>query len=178
MFEEELSTLLLNTQKNSQNVHLIPFAVWRFRKTIRLRPMIRPFELEEVNRITEKGVPSSMVLFGGSLELIMSLQEAEGFTSKVPYILEGAYSSLIRSARFSSVIAACIEAILKLGGQHVEGIFRKAADKLEVFQLRERIESGSYEMVNMDPLVPADILKLWLRELSPPLFPEDLLYPS
>lgn len=76
------------------------------------------------------------------------------------------------------MFAACIEAILNLGGQHVEGIFRKAADKLEVFQLRERIENGNYEMVDIDPLVPADILKLWLRELSPPLFPEDLLYPS
>ena len=73
-FEKELIGLLDTVMHTSTSVNLIPFVSWRFRRTIASKPMSRPMSLEEVNKLTTDGIPSSLILFGGSLELIMSLQ--------------------------------------------------------------------------------------------------------
>ncbi len=52
-------------------------------------------------------MPSTLVLFGGTLEYIMSLQEAEGHSGPVPVFLE-------------KVIAM----IKQLGGISTKGMFR------------------------------------------------------
>jgi len=87
------------------------------------------------------------------------------------------------------------DGILALNGQKSEGIFRYLTiiwhqikdisqnkiilsvpgDSEMVSELRLRIEKQNYNLEGItDPMVPASLLKLWLRELSDPLIPMDL----
>jgi len=69
--------------------------------------------------------------------------------------------------------------ILQLGGANTEGIFRLAALKDDIDWIKEEISGGDYRAINLkvtskpkvsDPLVAADLLKTWLREMPESLF--------
>ena len=66
-------------------------------------------------------------------------------------------------------------AIVKLGGEKAEGVFRVPGDTEMVSELRLRLEKGHYSLEGItDPMVPASLLKLWLRELVDPIIPLNL----
>eukprot|EP00466_Bigelowiella_natans_P020574 jgi/Bigna1/61642/fgenesh1_kg.24_\ len=66
-----------------------------------------------------------------------------------------------------------IEAIRKLGGFTVEGIFRLSAKKDDLVRLRKQFDQGIYAVKETSPHVPAGLLKQWLRELAEPLIPTE-----
>jgi len=100
--------------------------------------------------------PFSPSIFGEDLPGVMKMQkESDGDIPKVLPFLS--------------------EAIIKLGGQKAEGIFRVPGDTEMVTELKLRLEKGNYSLEGIkDPMVPASLFKLWLRELTDPLIPLDL----
>jgi len=135
--------------------YLAPFAYWRLEKTILMGADALTYTPEQMDHWLEKGVPSNMVLFGGSIDYIMSLQKAEGHNEPVPYLM-----------------VRLIDTITEMGGRTIKGMFRIAADRGETLALKEQIENGSYEIKCSSPHVAGDLLKIWLRELSEPLIPQ------
>mmetsp|Transcript_7883 Transcript_7883/g.14637 ORF Transcript_7883/g.14637 Transcript_7883/m.14637 type:complete len:647 (+) Transcript_7883:106-2046(+) len=71
------------------------------------------------------------------------------------------------------ILVNLIDAIKKLGGHTIEGIFRLSAKKDDLRKLREQFDRGEYEVKESSPHVPAGILKQWLRELAEPLIPTE-----
>ena len=85
------------------------------------------------------------------------------------------------------VMSLLTRAVTDLGGEEVEGIFRLAALKDDVDWIREEIKGCDYRAIMpasevadydgprvRDPLVAADLLKSWLRNLKSPLIPSSL----
>ena len=96
--------------------------------------------------------------FGESLDAILRLQERNYAHQKVPIILP-----------------FLTDGILALGGTKAEGIFRVPGDGDSVSELKVRIDRGHYTLTDFDdPHVLASLMKLWLRELSDPLVPEEM----
>ena len=58
----------------------------------------------------------------------------------------------------------------------VEGVFRLAGDQGDVQELVESLSEGDYSLLEQacDPLVAADVLKIWVRGVRPPLIPSVL----
>jgi len=132
---------------------LAPFCYFRLGKTLAHGP--DPKSLQEIEEIVRLGGPRSCtVLFGGTLEYIISLQAAEGVTLNVPEMLP-----------------ILLNAIKKTGGYQTKGIFRVAADTVQVKNLVAQFSQGNYEVKATEPHVPADALKVWLRDLSEPIIP-------
>ena len=72
------------------------------------------------------------------------------------------------------IIISLSEAVKRLGGFSVEGVFRVPGDTEQVYDLRIQLDKGNYEINVDDPNTPASLLKLWLRELEEPLIPVNL----
>eukprot|EP01087_Luapelamoeba_hula_P021762 TRINITY_DN766_c0_g1_i6.p1 TRINITY_DN766_c0_g1~~TRINITY_DN766_c0_g1_i6.p1 ORF type:complete len:1379 (-),score=359.70 TRINITY_DN766_c0_g1_i6:112-4248(-) len=104
--------------------------------------------------------PAAKSVYGCTIEQIMALQTSE---EQVPEILVG-----------------LAEAIIALGGQSAEGIFRLSAEGSCMNELRAHFDkTKSYSFlkiikVTADPHVAAGCLKLWLRMLAEPLIPASL----
>ena len=67
--------------------------------------------------------------------------------------------------------------IRELNGFKKEGIFRISGDLQQVFKLKILLSKDSDEIylkLFKDPSVPCSLLKLWMRVLRSPLFPDDL----
>jgi hypothetical protein len=110
--------------------------------------------IAEIERAMD--APYNPSIFGENLQEIMKMQkESDGDIPKIlPFLTE---------------------AILKLGGQKSEGIFRVPGDTEMVTELKLRLEKGNYSLEGItDTMVPASLLKLWLRELDNPLIPLSL----
>jgi len=71
------------------------------------------------------------------------------------------------------VLEVLCEAIKRLDGFKTKGIFRLAADKHEIHQLKKQLEKGDFQIVSKSCHPAADVLKIWLRELSEPLIPRE-----
>lgn len=56
-----------------------------------------------------------------------------------------------------------------MGGYSQEGIFRLAASQQELEEYIENVKEGNFSCKFLDPAVPANALKQWLRELDAPL---------
>jgi Rho GTPase-activating protein 39 len=92
------------------------------------------------------------------LDAIFRLQERNYPDQKIPIILP-----------FLS------DGILALGGTKAEGIFRVPGDGDLVSELKLRMDKGYYTLDGFDDsYVLASLLKLWLRELSDPLVPDEM----
>jgi len=92
------------------------------------------------------------------LDAIIRLQERNYPHQKIPIILP-----------------FLTDGILALGGTKSEGIFRIPGDNDSVSALKLRIDKGYYKLDGVDdPHVLASLMKLWLRELSDPLVPDEL----
>jgi hypothetical protein len=138
--------------------NLVVFAVWRLNRTIRTGPMkVGSLSLTDIERIAIEGASFSSISFGSSIGLILKVQEANGFQSKdqVPEILK-------------VLVKKCKE----LDALNLEGIFRKAGDRIEIERVINEIERGRLnEFKSNDALVVADIIKIWFREMNPRIFP-------
>ncbi|GJQ67979.1 hypothetical protein Trydic_g10642 [Trypoxylus dichotomus] len=98
-------------------------------------------------------------LFGNTLREVMQLQAARWPSRKLPW----------PQVELS-------QQVLRLQGLSTEGIFRVSADVDEVARLKAQMDK--WELIEpSDAHVPANLLKLWLRELYEPLIP-DTLYPE
>eukprot|EP01147_Barroeca_monosierra_P010949 gene10949-3021_t len=95
-------------------------------------------------------------VFGSSLDEIMSLQYETTPDLPIPRVLQ-----------------VLSNAVLELGGTKTEGIFRVPGDIDAVNTLKTQMDRGDAPTNLRDPHVPASTLKLWFRELTDPIVPED-----
>lgn len=106
--------------------------------------------------------PPEKNLFGVSLEEVMAFQRKS-------------CPSLAKDMTEPLILHSLAEAVVNNGGLTTEGIFRISANQVDLDQLRHNLESGVYHVpANVNPHVPAALLKFWLRELADPLIPYDL----
>jgi hypothetical protein len=98
-------------------------------------------------------------LFGNTLREVMQLQASRWPNRRLPW----------PQVELS-------EQVLRLQGLSTEGIFRVSADVDEVNRLKGQMDRWEFSEPS-DAHVPANLLKLWLRELYEPLIP-DSLYPE
>ncbi|CBY32965.1 unnamed protein product [Oikopleura dioica] len=95
-------------------------------------------------------------MFGTTLEEILATQNEQFPELEIPWIQRELTSVIIR-----------------LGGLSTEGIFRLPGEIDRVNALRVDVED--YHVRNADdPHVSCSLLKLWLREMAKPIFPEEL----
>lgn len=138
-------------------LNLIVFAIWRLTRTIRYAPMKGTLTLEDIDKIAADGISFPMVTFGSSISFILKCQEINDIDS----------SDLIPIA-LKVLITKCRD----LKGLEIEGIFRRTGDRSEIDRLITEIEKGRLEDLKCDdPLVVADLIKIWFRELFPRVFP-------
>lgn len=98
-------------------------------------------------------------LFGNTLREVMQLQASRWPNRRLPW----------PQVELS-------QQVLRLQGLSTEGIFRVSADVDEVGRLKAQMDRWEFSEPS-DAHVPANLLKLWLRELYEPLIP-DSLYPE
>lgn len=85
--------------------------------------------------------------------------------------------ALLEQGNVPLVLQALVRRFQELNAYEVEGIFRRAAHTDAVLAARRRLEEGAYVVYGPaavgtdDPLVVADLIKLWLRQLTEPLIP-------
>jgi len=78
-------------------------------------------------------------------------------------------------AKLPLILTTLSDAIFRLNGHKLEGIFRVPGDTEMVQHLRVLIDSNDYSLSGVEePNAPASLLKLWLRELADPLIPNEL----
>jgi len=106
------------------------------------------FEIEEE--------PFAPPVFGGNLNDIIVYQLKNGLYSKVPRVLE--------------IIA---DIITKLDGHRTEGIWRISGDGVAVIKYRSEMQKGNYDIHIDNCHDAATLFKLFLRELSDPVFPTE-----
>jgi len=99
-------------------------------------------------------------VYGGHLNDIVVYQLKNGQYSQVPHVLE--------------ILA---EFIRKLEGHTTEGIWRISGDGTAVMKYRSEIQKGNYDCQIDNPHDAATLFKLFLRELSEPVFPQNY-YPN
>jgi hypothetical protein len=105
------------------------------------------FEIEEE--------PFAPPVFGGNLNDIVVYQLKNGLYSQVPHVLE--------------VLA---ELITKFDGHRTEGIWRISGDGVAVMLHRSEMQKGNYDCKIDTCHDAATLFKLFLRELTEPVFPE------
>ena len=99
-------------------------------------------------------------MFNSSLEEIMEAQRRFAPTEcKIPW-----------------VVTTLTEAVIQSGGAQTEGIFRVPGDIDAVNMLKVQLDRGDAVEPGTfgEPHIPASTLKLWFRELTDPLVPEEL----
>ena len=64
--------------------------------------------------------------------------------------------------------------IIRLNGLTTEGIFRLPGEIDKVTLLKVKVEEFEIDQQSADPHVACSLLKLWLREMSAPIFPIEL----
>eukprot|EP00475_Leptophrys_vorax_P041050 TRINITY_DN7709_c0_g3_i6.p1 TRINITY_DN7709_c0_g3~~TRINITY_DN7709_c0_g3_i6.p1 ORF type:complete len:494 (-),score=117.19 TRINITY_DN7709_c0_g3_i6:58-1317(-) len=138
---------------------LIVFSVWRLNRTIRSGPMkggTGSLSLEDIDRVATEGIPYQFITFGSTVSFILKCQENNGVeTDEVPFVLP-------------TLISKCRD----LGALQTEGIFRRTGDRSEIERAINEIEKGRLEELKCDdPLVIADVIKIWFREMCPHIFP-------
>jgi hypothetical protein len=99
--------------------------------------------------------PFAPPVFGGNLNDIVVYQLKNGLYSQVPHVLE--------------VLA---ELITKFDGHRTEGIWRISGDGVAVMLHRSEMQKGNYDCKIDTCHDAATLFKLFLRELTEPVFPE------
>lgn len=97
-------------------------------------------------------------MFGVSLDELMALQKEKFPELEIPWI----QVELSRE-------------IIRLNGLSTEGIFRLPGEIDKVTLLKVKVEGFELDDELNDPHVACSLLKLWLREMSLPLFPVELM---
>lgn len=136
--------------------------------------------LADLAHIQRKVVPAS--IFGCSLEEVLRKELVVARTGGgeeggvVPDELP-ASGVLLEQGNVPLILQVLIRKFQELNGYEVEGIFRRAAHTDVVSTLKKKLEDGSYVVYGTevletaDPMVVADLLKIWLRHLAEPLIP-------
>eukprot|EP01097_Dermamoeba_algensis_P011318 TRINITY_DN8756_c0_g1_i1.p1 TRINITY_DN8756_c0_g1~~TRINITY_DN8756_c0_g1_i1.p1 ORF type:complete len:349 (-),score=100.12 TRINITY_DN8756_c0_g1_i1:28-948(-) len=101
-------------------------------------------------------LPESSV-FKRNLDDIMADQQSTHPNLHVPYVL-----------------VKLIEDIIAKEGLQTEGLFRIPAMADDVRKTKAKIEEGKYDFTDTSVHTSASVLKLWLRELRTPIFPESV----
>ncbi|XP_044743030.1 rho GTPase-activating protein 39 isoform X1 [Chrysoperla carnea] len=96
-------------------------------------------------------------MFGNTLQEVMNLQRDKYPDRQLPW---------------AQVVLS--EQILRLDGASTEGIFRVSADVDEVNTYKNKLDQWELIDAPSDAHVPANLLKLWYRELYEPLIPDTL----
>ncbi len=135
------------------------YSHWKVMRTISHFGVDEKLTLNQLDDMLSRGVKSFQVLFPGNLEYIVHLQcvEKNAVSQSVPEIM----------------VRMC-QQIKAAGGFSAKGIFRIAAQREHVTGARARIENGNWLVPAAeagDPHTPADVLKVWLRELLTPVIP-------
>eukprot|EP00463_Aulacantha_scolymantha_P000686 TRINITY_DN1423_c0_g1_i2.p1 TRINITY_DN1423_c0_g1~~TRINITY_DN1423_c0_g1_i2.p1 ORF type:complete len:201 (+),score=30.53 TRINITY_DN1423_c0_g1_i2:385-987(+) len=138
---------------------LAPYCYWRLTRTIKDgRGESSPPNLAKINLLLKSGLKPRQVYFGGNIHYIMKLHQNDGLSDKIPTILPKLFGM-----------------VKAFGGLETEGIFRKAPNAHDVEILKKNIETkGDYSCSKEDPHIPANVIKIWLRELDVPLIPPTL----
>eukprot|EP01137_Pigoraptor_chileana_P021021 Opistho-2@84196 len=139
-------------------ITLSKYSIKKLAKVCETGPRIRVPTVPEVERAMV--APFNPSVFNVTLDDIMQLQQ--DFDPEYP---------------LPKVMTTLCDAVIRLGGEKAEGIFRVPGDMDAVAALKLQIEKGDYEIKSDEPHVPGSLLKLWLRELEEPLIPADL-YPK
>ncbi|KAJ6231100.1 rho gtpase activation protein [Anaeramoeba flamelloides] len=104
--------------------------------------------------------PFLPVVYGISLDELLENEKKEGSTSPIPTILPYLY-----------------ENIEKNGGFQTQGIFRVPGNSTRVKSLKVEINNGTFNNRVKSPSVYASLLKLFFREMEPPIIPYEK-YPN
>jgi len=96
-------------------------------------------------------------MFGVTLDELMAIQHEKRPELEIPWI----QIELSRE-------------IIRLNGLSTEGIFRLPGEIDKVTLLKVKVEEFDIDQSVNDPHVACSLLKLWLREMSLPLFPVEL----
>ena len=134
------------------------------------RKPVTPKELEMVMEAIER---KFVGIFGESIDALLKLQSRRWPNRRLPWIL-----------------TTLCEAILKMGGAGIEGIFRIAADTDELSFIKLVIDCINFDLLDDDGDIlellnhntdePVDVhvfaclLKQWFRSLKDPIIPYDL----
>jgi len=98
------------------------------------------------------------------------------FNSSLEEIMEAQQRFAPSGCKIPWVVTTLTAAVIQSGGSKTEGIFRVPGDSDAVNMLKvqmdrgEAVDAGTYG----EPHIPASTLKLWFRELTEPLIPEEL----
>lgn len=167
-FQEHLSNYFTSSYDSSsppETASLARFCQWRMAKTIREGADER-LTLATVEEMSRNGVRACSVLFPGDLDYILHCQARERAMAGLPVSTSEAPSEVP-----DIMIHMCL-LIRAAGGFSAKGIFRLAAQREHVQAARALIEAGRFDALDThDPHTPADVLKLWLREMLTPLVP-------
>jgi len=159
-FQDYLLNYFIDNYDGPSEVKVLaPYCYYRLEKTIAHGPESTPLAVQQIEEYIKKGGPPCYsALFGGTIEYIISLQRGEGLDLDVPELLP-----------------LLTNTIKKHGGFSCKGIFRVAADTVQVKALVAQLASGDYDIKSgTDPNIVADVLKIWLRDLSEPIIPAHL----
>ena len=110
--------------------------------------------LEEVDHARQSIIRPPV--FGSSLEEVMEEQRERNPGLQIPGVLK-----------------VLTRAILDMGGQATEGIFRVPGDIDAVNMLKLALNQNQRLPELTDPHVPGSALKLWFRELPEPVIPDE-----
>jgi RhoGAP domain/MyTH4 domain/WW domain len=153
-----LSYIASNFSKPNPVGRLAAYSYWRIEKTMKSGAQSPMPTVRYIDGIVKDGLPYHKPWFGGTLEYMISLQHEQGIEENVPMVL-----------------IKLVDLIRGAGGLTTKGIFRVAANKDYTIQVREQFESGDIDDIKCDdPHVAGDLLKIWLRELSETVLPENM----
>lgn len=137
-------------------------------------PRVPPLTLHDLAEIQSKVVPQSV--FGCTLEEVLRKELVVSQGGNTEDTL--ASGALLEQSNVPLILQVLIRKFQSMNGYEVEGIFRRAAPTDHVNSLKKRLEDGGYVVFGSDvldetddPLVIADLIKIWLRHLAEPLIP-------
>jgi hypothetical protein len=140
---------------------------------------------EQLSVICAQWRPSS--IFGFSVEQVLTLERGidKNAQASAAFAIQGAsaYTLDNTDATVPLIMKLCMKAVLELGGDSTDGIFREASDADTLLAMQREVAQGDYTILEnrqqtsglmRNPMEPADLLKIWLRKMPEPLIPFSL----
>ena len=140
----------VDPHKDRKIQHFSAYCLRRYESVWRMKGLVRMPTLSEINNI--KTAPFSSSFFGGDLQNLMEEQRSSHPDLAVPFIFQE--------------ICNCI--VLN-GGIDKEGIFRMASDINQTYDIKVALERGERLPYPIDPHIPSNLAKTWLKELMIPV---------
>ncbi len=137
---------------------------------------------KEAKKKANKNPAVPVSVFNSTLDGVMSLQTNKP-ECDIPIILPTLTKAL---TELNGLLTSCNTAkatldshdisflVCTITGLQTEGIFRIPAQLEEVMELKEQLNNQDYNILSTNPHAVGACLKLWFRELSEPLIPNEL----